>query len=103
MAHGVVFLGILFAGESLSTDAARKRLRLDMCTPVNIQTAALRELFAACVTGERTVSGVSPFVCREVTGVGKLSTAPRAGVQGTSPTSRVSRVDVKTKIRLTAE
>jgi len=66
VSHGEVLPGVLFAGEPLSTDATRERLRVDVRPPVNVQTAALRELFTARVTRERLVAGVRSFMRRQV-------------------------------------
>lgn len=62
MTHGVVFLSVLFAGKSLATDTARERLRLDVRASVNVEAAALCELFAASVTRKWPVSGVGSLV-----------------------------------------
>jgi len=63
----MVFLGVLFTCEPLTTDVTRVRLRLDVCASVHVQTSTLSELLAAGVTGEWTVPGVRPLVGRKVT------------------------------------
>ena len=86
MPHGVVFLGVLFTSEPLSTDVTREWLRLDMCAPVHVQTSALGELFAAGVTGKRTVAGVRPLVGRKVTGARELAVTPGTQVDRSATT-----------------
>ena len=78
MPHGEMFSGVLLTGEPLAADVAGERLWLDMGPPMNVQTAALSELFAARVARVRTVAGVSTFVRRQVTGARELSVAVRA-------------------------
>ena len=66
VSHGKVLPGVLFAGKPLSADETRERLRVNVRPAVNVQTAALRELFTARVTRERLVAGVSSFMRRQV-------------------------------------
>ena len=74
--HGVVFLGVLFTSKPLSTDVARKWLRLDMSASMHVQTSTLSELFTARVTSVRTVPGVGALMGRKVTGARELAVTP---------------------------
>jgi len=100
--HGVVLLGVLFAGEPLTTDTAGERARLDVGAPVDVQTAALSELLAAGFTGKRLVAGVRPFVRRQVGRAGERATAPGADVHRGAP-ARVAGVHVRAQVRRVAE
>lgn len=78
--HREVPLGVLFAGKPLVAEFAGEWLRLDVRSPMDVQTAALRELLAASVARVRPITGVRPFVRSQVTGARELALAPLAGV-----------------------
>ena len=62
VSHGEMFPDVLFAGKSLSTDMTREWLWVDVCPAMDVETAALCELFAARVTREWLVARVSTLV-----------------------------------------
>lgn len=62
MPHSEVFPRVLSTGEPLTTHVTRVRLRVGVCASVNVETAALCELFTTRVTRERLVAGVSSLV-----------------------------------------